>query len=180
MNNNFFKRKSLISKAFFIIGHLYFFTLIAIVLFIVFLIVWYMIPYKNYDSFIKENFLNSYIKNTEKILTYQNNFSKNFLTDLEEKELLKKSHCDIKSFSYKKIKNPYYNNNHQELEINFSCKNGIWGTVSQHIDNGNNYHVRRYIYVHKKHSTCRIDFIDNPHPEDKAFCWTSRRIELSH
>jgi hypothetical protein len=122
-----------------------------------------------------------YIKNTEGILSYKNNFPMAFLTKDEEKKLLEESGCSIKDFSYKEVKNKFYSDKHRELQVRFTCRNGITGDIYQYKDNGGKfggYGGSRHINLHKKHTSCRISFKDSSKPKNNGFCWTRGKFSL--
>lgn len=173
-----FSEKSFLEKIFYILINI---STISIILFLVWIFsvfIYFSIPNINYDNYIKENLWNSYIQNTSDILSYKNNFPMDFLSEEEERKLLKKSGCNIKSFSYKEIESEWFSDNHRELKINFNCKNGIYGDILQRRYTGdkfNGYGGMRYINLYKRKTNCRISFINSSNAEDDGFCWTKKK-----
>ncbi len=162
----------------FIVKYLIIFSVLSFFIWIITIIIRIFIPYKQYDSFIKENLWNNYIKNTESILSDKNNFPMDFLTENDEKKLLIRSWCDIKSFSYKET---IISDTRTDLEIYFACESGITWSISQYKFSKNSHYgseLSRHINLYKEKTNCRVAFKNSSQPEDEGFCWTKRKLIL--
>ena len=176
-----YQSKTTFYKIIFLVKYIFSISFIFAILYVVGFIIWAFIPYKHYDDFLKERFMDQYVKNSEIVLREKNRHLLGFLSEEEERELLIKSNCKLKNFTFKKSQMKLNKATQESVEITASCGDGIYVTIRHDVVTGgeDGDYAGRTVNSYKEQTNCRFSFEEDVRFDD-GFCWTRPKITISH